>query len=100
MTEGPLKADIFYSITKYPVMAVPGVSCQNQLEKELDFLKELGFDVIYNAYDMDYMTNKNVYKALKSSYELILKKGFKLKRLIWDEKDKGLDDHYVSIYKK
>lgn len=100
LTEGPLKADIFYSITKYPAMAVPGVSCQNQLEKELDFLKELGFEVIYNAYDMDYMTNENVYKALKASYELILGKGFKLKRLVWNEKDKGLDDHYVSIYKK
>lgn len=99
LTEGPLKADIFFSITKYPVIAVPGVSCQNQLDKELDFLKEVGFETIYNAYDMDYLTNENVFRMLRKSYELIIQKGFTLKRLVWDEKDKGLDDHYVSVYK-
>lgn len=99
LTEGPLKADIFFSITKYPVIAVPGVSCQNQLEVELDFLKEIGVKTIYNAYDMDCLTNEKVFQALKSTYELIIKKGFTLKRIIWDEKDKGLDDHYVSVYK-
>lgn len=100
LTEGPLKADIFYGITKYPAMAVPGVSCQTQLEKELDFLKENGFETIYNAYDMDYLTNKNVYRALKNSYESIIEKGFRLKRLVWNDSDKGLDDHYSQKYRK
>lgn len=95
LTEGPLKGDIFYEKTSYPAMCVPGVSCQYQLSQELDFLKKNGFEVIYNAYDMDYMTNPKVYTALKASYELILSKGFKLYRLMWNPDKKGIDDYYA-----
>lgn len=100
LTEGPLKADIFYNITGYPAMAVPGVSCQVQLGSELDKLKGLGFKKVYNAYDMDYLTNENVFNAMENSYKMIQGKGFELVRLVWNAKDKGLDDYYANKYRK
>lgn len=96
LTEGPLKGDIFFEKTSYPAIAVPGVSCQYRLSIELDFLKERGFTTIYNGYDMDYDTNPNVYNALEACYEMILSKGFKLKRVLWNPEFKGIDDYYVG----
>lgn len=96
LTEGPLKADIFFEKKKYPAIAVPGVHNQVQLSKELDFLKSIGFTTIYNGYDMDFVTNKEVYVALAKAYKLILEKGFELKRLQWNDKYKGIDDYYVA----
>ena len=81
-------------------MAVPGVSCQVQLGNELDKLKRLGFKKVYNAYDMDYLTNENVFNAMENSYKMIQGKGFELVRLVWNAKDKGLDDYYANKYRK
>jgi hypothetical protein len=96
LSEGPLKGDIFHEKTNYPAITVPGVNCYEHLAKELDFLRERGFKTIYNGYDMDYDQNPNVYKSLEKSYDLILSKGFELKRLLWNNKYKGIDDYYEA----
>lgn len=96
LTEGPLKGDIFFEKTGYPAICVPGVNCILPLETELKFLKELGFKKVYQAYDMDYLTNKNVAKYLAKSYDIIKNQGFEVVRLQWNPKYKGIDDYYLA----
>ena len=95
LTEGPLKGDIFHEITGYPAICVPGVNCYQLLEKELQFLKTLGLKIVYQAYDMDYLTNPNVYLYLKKSYEIIRNLNLGVVRLHWNPNYKGIDDYYI-----
>lgn len=96
LTEGPLKADIFHEITDYPAISVPGVSCQTQLKDALIYLKQLGFETVYNGFDMDYVKNQNVYNALEENYKLILQIGLHLVRVHWNPEMKGIDDYYAK----
>lgn len=96
LTEGPLKGDISHLVTGKPFLCVPGVNCQTMLEDELKFLKEhCGLRMVYNAYDMDYLTNPHVQKALDNSYRMIESLGLKNVRLTWDSRYKGIDDYLV-----
>lgn len=106
LTEGGMKADLAHLLTGQGYLAVPGVSALTQLHEELKKIKELGVTRVINAYDMDYLTNENVFQAVQKTEEMIREMGFSYNRLMWDTKEKelgtalkGIDDYYAYCYK-
>ena len=96
ITEGAMKADITHAITGLPVIAIPGVEILDGLDEVLDYLKSNGVKKILNAFDMDYLTNKNVQRAQDKLQKMIEKKGLEYSRLKWDSNYKGIDDYVLA----
>jgi len=105
ITEGAMKADLTHCITGRALLAIPGVNVLNHLPDELEKLKGIGLKKVYNAFDMDYLTNPNVEKAQERLKELVLAAGLEYSRCKWpqvipglEEKGnllKGIDDFYA-----
>ena len=95
LTEGAMKADIAHYLTDYklPFIAVAGVNAFTKLEEELLRLKAYGVEKVVNMYDMDYLTNPNVQKALLRTKEIIQNCGLKYQRYVWNTEYKGIDDY-------
>ena len=104
LTEGIMKADLFHQFRPdIQVISVPGVNATKQLKDNLVFLKGIGVQMVYNAYDQDYRTNKNVYAALEKTRQIIEEIGLGYKHGKWTttilvngkEVDclKGIDDY-------
>lgn len=91
-TEGPLKADIASYLGKKCFIACPGISHYKRFADILPVLKWYDITHIYNAFDMDYKTNPQVAKCIKSVNELFLSAGFAVKQLLWPSSYKGIDD--------
>lgn len=106
LTEGAMKADLFFEITNQPTIAVPGVNSLNLLLEELEKIKAKGVKKIYNGYDMDYMDNPDVQKAEARLKEMIEGVGFEYIRLTWNPYIgdkmvlKGIDDFYAYKHKR
>ena len=90
VTEGPLKADIamFLQREDQPTafMAIQGISNTSALQVELEALKEAGLNGvnIWNALDMDRITNRNVRSGSLKIKQVVLDAGFKMPQLLWD----------------
>ena len=96
ITEGAMKADIAHQHSNLPFIALPGVNASTHIEAELKKIKEEGVETIYNAFDMDYISNEHVKRASDKLEELIKSLGFKYKRSTWDPQYKGIDDYLVQ----
>lgn len=102
LTEGGMKADIFYRLSGKPALAVPGVNAGKALRKELVFLKSKKVRTIYLEFDMDYEKNESVAKAMAKTRRIIESEGLQCRHLTWDTKDgrlKGIDDYYAYVKK-
>lgn len=95
LTEGAMKADIAHYLTDYklPFIAVAGVNAFTKLEEELLRLKAYGVEKVVNMYDMDYLTNPNVQKALVRTREIVQNCGLRYQRYVWNTEYKGIDDY-------
>lgn len=86
LTEGPLKADVSLELMKGdPVLflAIHGVNNTAELGPIFDALKKAGVEKIYNALDMDKITNPNVLNASKAIRSLAEKHGMKMVYKFW-----------------
>lgn len=84
LTEGAMKGDLFFNLTKQPIISIPGVNCLKQLKPELLRLKSIGVKIIHIAYDMDYLTNPHVLVALSKIKDLIRNCGLSYTQETWD----------------
>lgn len=93
ITEGPLKADVaihlmrsdpFYVPTAF--VAIQGIYNTNALMEDCDKLVELGYNKVYDALDMDRLTNLNVWKGDCRLNQLLREKNISLKQRFWDRK--------------
>lgn len=78
LTEGPLKADVASHLYGTPAffIAIPGILNTKELyEKFIPILKEAGIKKIYNALDMDRLTNPNVRRGSKTIVNEFQKRG-------------------------
>lgn len=100
ITEGPLKADIAHCLCGKTFAAVAGVNQHTRLNAVFQVLKQNGTQEIVEAYDMDKFQNEHVQKGCERLYELAAEHGFKVTRLKWDSKYKGIDDWQLSVNKK
>ena len=99
ITEGPIKADIFYYLTGNNIIGIPGVNCYEQLVVIVKWLSDLGVRTIYNLLDMDAETNSDVAFAVKKINELCLNHGIQVIRPVWPSQFKGIDDYYIAKLK-
>ena len=114
LTEGGMKADLCTCILggRVSFIAVQGVHALKPLKATLSELKACGLKTVNLAFDMDYLTNKNVQDAMKKVQELITKElGLELNNMMnWEfEKTdrngnkfflKGIDDYLAYEYRK
>lgn len=84
ITEGAMKGDLFFHLTGQPTLALPGVNCTKSLSDELKKLKSIGVNRIILAYDMDFVLNIHVMKALSKIKKIIKEHGFLFSMLLWD----------------
>lgn len=103
LTEDCLKADVASSLMKQtgftianaPFIAVMGVNSTAQLPKVFTELKDRGTEEIVVCFDMDYLTNPNVSKAMQKVIKIIKDSGLKVRQENWDKKYKGIDDYLL-----
>ena len=96
VTEGPLKGDIIHALTGKPVLAVPGVNALSHLREALLIAASYGVTTVWNAYDMDYLTNPTVQQAIEKYNALMDSLNLTNVRLTWDATYKGLDDYKLA----
>lgn len=86
LTEGPLKANVISALIHEPVyvIAIQGVNNTKCLFPLLKELREKGVEVIYNALDMDRITNRNVREGSKAIRRMMANEGFKFPCIVWD----------------
>lgn len=114
LTEGPMKADIFYLLTKKPVIAIPGVSSIEEAMKMLIELQGKGLKKVNLALDMDYQDMKftvtedgevigeikQVYKDYAKLIARITSLGLSYSRMKWPRQYKGIDDYLMAKVRK
>lgn len=100
ITEGPLKGDIFSSLSGVTTLCVPGVNCTHYLESAVRDCINAGCTTVYMAYDMDYTTNPNVKRWLNDTVIKLNKTGLEVGWLQWNSEYKGIDDYYLAKIKK
>lgn len=101
LTEGGLKADIAYTLSELPFMAILGVTNTRQLSDELKKLKmACNLKTVHICLDMDYMKNVHVEKALVKIKGIITDCDLDVDMRVWPEKYKGVDDYLLARKKK
>lgn len=94
LTEGELKADVAFSLTKVPTLSIPGVG---NWRGALDVLNDLGAKQVLLAFDADAKTNKNVARSLLECARALVEAGFRVGMEVWEQSDgKGIDDLVVA----
>lgn len=87
LTEGPLKADIALHLMNQKnvaVIALQGVNNRNGLSAVYKYLRAAGVKTVYNALDMDKLTNFHVGAASKLLCEMAEKQSLQMINLYWD----------------
>ena len=93
LTEGPMKADIIYTLDGHTVLSVPGVNALSRLEVTLKDLRNEGLEEIKTAFDMDFIINCNVQNGYNDLLCLLDRMGFRFGAYTWDATYNGLDDY-------
>ena len=92
LTEGPMKADVIYSLTGLTTLAVPGVNGLSHLKQTLLQMKGIGLEHVRTAFDMDYVSNCHVQSGYGNMYALQDELELSYSTCLWDPRYKGLDD--------
>jgi predicted CopG family antitoxin len=100
ITEGPLKADISYYLSRLTFVSVPGITATKGIEQ---ILKELGAQKIFIAFDMDLNeeVKEIVLKAREKLKNILTEAGFEVHIKEWDGYlGKGIDDYLLTLQKR
>ena len=102
LTEGCLKADVYYCLTGEPMLAVLGVNSIGHLKQTLLELRRIypNINVVEDCFDMDYLDNPNVQKASERLIKMLDEIGFSYVRRQWDKRFKGVDDFAYAYLRK
>ena len=94
LTEGCLKADVYFCITGEPMLGILGVNNIGHLKQTLLELQRIYPNIkkVEDCFDMDYIDNPAVQKASENLIKMLTDIGFEYERRMWDEKYKGVDD--------
>lgn len=97
LTEGPLKADVATYLLGKPVtfIAIPGINTTVDLYRLPPVLLEAGISRIYNAFDMDRLTNINVRTGSAAIVAEFQKQGVTIAPLYWGQQYAA--DKYMSL---
>ena len=97
LTEGVMKADIAYCLSRYlsyphGFVGLTGVSNKTQLTSAYTNLYDLGKRRILVMYDADYQANDAVRQLREYAVTTGAEFGFEMIPITWDPKYKGIDD--------
>lgn len=86
-TEGPLKSDVAIALSGDPCtyVAIPGVGMYELLMSHCEMFKQAGITEIYNALDMDRLTNPNVRDGSNKLVAEFTKRGLTVIPMYWAE---------------
>lgn len=86
-TEGPLKADVAIGLSDEPCVyaAIHGINNVDDLHSHCRMFKEAGVKEVYNALDMDRLTNPNVRDGSLKLKEGFEKRGIQVIPMYWAE---------------
>lgn len=93
LIEGYMKADIVHFFTGKTVLAIPGVTSLQHLEKTLRELTELGVRHVMTCFDMDYLKNWHVEAAYANLVDLLSRLPLTFGTYLWSPEHNGLDDY-------
>lgn len=94
ITEGELKADVVFHLTRMPTVSMPGVG---SWQKSIPVIKQLGAKSVRLAFDADARTNEAVASAQRSLYQALVKLEYDVIVETWPlEAGKGIDDLLAS----
>ena len=94
LTEGAMKADVTSVLSNGQLfMAVPGVNAIVYLP---EIIQELGITKVYEAFDMDKRSNKQVKDALIALRQSLDNIGVEWQSCSWNPQYKGLDDYFYA----
>lgn len=104
VTEGEKKSIIGNHILHAPFINVPGVNSYSKLiepdvsgKRPIDYLKDLGVQLIVVAFDADKTYNSKVLDSEAKTVEILKSEGFQLAIANWDKSlGKGIDDLLIS----
>lgn len=88
LTEGPLKSDVAVELMNSEdtfFIALPGVNNRRMLPDVLELLYKRGIRMVYNALDMDKVTNPNVIRQCHAINEIALQHNIDIMLLYWDQ---------------
>lgn len=92
VTEGEIKADVTFALTRVPTISVPGIV---QWKTALPVLETLGAECVLIAYDASEFldTNKATAKDAAAFYRELIQLGYQVEIETWEsEAGKGIDD--------
>lgn len=93
LIEGYMKADIVHFFTGQTVLAIPGVTSLQHLEKVLNELTGLGVRHVMTCFDMDYLKNWHVEAAYGNLVGLLSRMPLTFGTYLWHPDYNGLDDY-------
>lgn len=101
LIEGYMKADIVHYFTGQTVVAIPGVTSIQHLERELLSLTELGARHVMTCFDMDYLKNWHVGVAYANLVQMLGRLPLTFGTYLWNPDYNGLDDFiWESCFEK
>jgi hypothetical protein len=89
LTEGELKADVAFSLSRLPTISAPGVSSWRQC---LPVLKTLGSKTVRLAFDRDARDKSPVARALGTLAQSLVAEGYGIQLECWPDQHKGIDE--------
>ncbi len=93
LIEGVLKADIVNSLTEKCMISVQGVTALSTLDTALESMRRRGLKRVMTGFDMDYMVNPNVQRAMTELYKLLDRHGLSFGTNVWHPDYNGMDDY-------
>lgn len=93
LIEGYMKADIVHYFTGQTVLAIPGVTSLQHLERVLKELTDLGLRHVMTCFDMDYLKNHHVEHAYGNLVQLLGRLPLTFGTYLWVPDYNGLDDY-------
>ena len=98
LIEGYMKADIVHFFTGQTVLAIPGVTSLQHLEKTLKELTGLGVRHVMTCFDMDYLKNWHVEAAYVNLVNLLGGLPLTFGTYLWSPDYNGLDDFIWEFF--
>lgn len=98
LIEGYMKADIVHYFTGQTVLAIPGATSLQHLERVLKELADLGVRHVMTCFDMDYLKNHHVEHTYGNLVQLLGRLPLTFGSYLWVPDYNGLDDYIWEFY--
>lgn len=93
ITEGELKADVAFLLSRLPTISFAGIT---NWRPAIEVLKTMGAETVRLAFDSEVSSKPNVAKELDKCAAALLEAGLAIELETWPESHKGIDDALLA----